>query len=80
MNLAQLLGPVVGGAIYQAGGFYLPFVAMGALQCFMGLISLIFLPKIISKLLPVCSEIVKLKNATMLFFCCDRGRTWPLRF
>ena len=32
MNFAQLLGPVVGGAIYQAGGFYLPFLTMGTLQ------------------------------------------------
>jgi hypothetical protein len=46
MNLAQLLGPAVGGAIYQAGGFYLPFVTMGCMQGSMGLISLLFLPKI----------------------------------
>ena len=32
MNFAQLLGPMVGGAIYQAGGFYLPFLTMGSLQ------------------------------------------------
>lgn len=46
MNLAQLLGPVVGGAIYQAGGFYLPFVTMGAMQGMMGFISFLLLPEI----------------------------------
>ena len=40
MNGAQLLGPLVGGAIYQAGGFYLPFVTMGSLQVLVGLISI----------------------------------------
>jgi len=45
MNIAQLLGPLVGGAIYQAGGFYLPFVTMGALQFIVGIISIFFLPQ-----------------------------------
>ena len=40
MNGAQLLGPLVGGAIYQAGGFYLPFVTMGSLQVLVGFISI----------------------------------------
>ena len=45
MNFAQLLGPSIGGAIYQAGGFYLPFVAMGSLQMLMGLLSIFCLPR-----------------------------------
>lgn len=48
MNLAQLLGPLVGGALCQAGGFYLPFVCMGALQGITGVISTIILPEISS--------------------------------
>lgn len=46
MNLAQLLGPLFGGALCQAGGFYLPFVSMGALHGLMGMLSVIFLPEI----------------------------------
>jgi len=46
MNFAQLLGPSLGGAIYQCGGFYLPFVTMGAMQCGMGLVMLCILPNI----------------------------------
>ena len=45
MNFAQLLGPVVGGAIYQAGGFYLPFLTMGLLQIVMGVICILCLPR-----------------------------------
>lgn len=48
MNFAQLLGPVVGGAIYQAGGFYLPFLTMGLLQFFMGLVCIFCLPRLSS--------------------------------
>jgi len=46
MNLGQLLGPLVGGALYQLGGFYLPFVTMGGLQALMGLVSVILLDEI----------------------------------
>jgi len=45
MNFAQLLGPVVGGAIYQAGGFYLPFLTMGTMQVCMGIVCFLFLPR-----------------------------------
>lgn len=45
MNLAQLFGPSIGGAIYGAGGFYLPFVAMGAVQVLMSMISIYLLPE-----------------------------------
>ena len=46
MNLGQLLGPLVGGALYEYGGFYLPFVTMGALQATMGLVSMVALHEI----------------------------------
>jgi len=45
MNFAQLLGPMVGGAIYQADGFYLPFLTMGSLQVFMGIVCAFCLPR-----------------------------------
>ena len=58
MNGAQLLGPLVGGAIYQAGGFYLPFVTMGSLQVLVGLISIFCLhePNYGSKLIVLVSR------------------------
>ena len=43
MNIAQLLGPLVGGALHQAGGFYLPFVTMGSLQFSVGFLALFLL-------------------------------------
>ena len=43
MNIAQLLGPLVGGALHQAGGFYLPFVTMGSLQFTVGFLALFLL-------------------------------------
>ena len=46
MNLGQLLGPLVGGALYQSGGFYLPFVTMGALQAGMGVVSMVAMKEI----------------------------------
>ena len=32
MNVAQMCGPSIGGALYGVGGFYVPFVVMGAVQ------------------------------------------------
>jgi MFS family permease len=51
MNLGQLLGPLVGGALYQSGGFYLPFLTMGALQATMGLVSMVALKEIPGKIM-----------------------------
>ena len=45
MNLAQLFGPSIGGAIYGAGGFYLPFVVMGSVQVIMSIASIYLLPE-----------------------------------
>ena len=45
MNLAQMFGPSIGGAIYGAGGFYLPFVVMGASQILMSALSIFLLPE-----------------------------------
>lgn len=44
MNLGQLLGPLLGGALYQAEGFYLPFLAMGGMQAAIGAASVLILP------------------------------------
>ena len=32
MNVAQMCGPSIGGALYGVGGFYVPFVVMGTVQ------------------------------------------------
>lgn len=44
MNLAQMFGPVVGGALYEAGGFKMPFLVMGAIQMSMSIFALALLP------------------------------------
>jgi len=44
MNFAQLLGPSLGGAIYELDGFYLPFVTMGGVQVLMGIFLILALP------------------------------------
>lgn len=44
MNIAQLAGPIAGGALYEWGGFKMPFLLMGALQSIMAFAVLPFLP------------------------------------
>ena len=45
MNVAQMCGPSIGGALYGVGGFYLPFAVMGAIQVTMSLLSIPLLPE-----------------------------------
>eukprot|EP00095_Tigriopus_kingsejongensis_P000690 maker-scaffold58_size443543-snap-gene-1.21 protein:Tk00690 transcript:maker-scaffold58_size443543-snap-gene-1.21-mRNA-1 annotation:"hypothetical protein DAPPUDRAFT_315076" len=45
MNVAQLFGPSIGGLIYGAGGFYMPFVVMGSVQVLMSIVSVPLLPQ-----------------------------------
>jgi len=44
MNVAQLAGPIVGGAMYELAGFYMPFVVMGIIQIISSIISICYLP------------------------------------
>jgi len=44
MNVAQLGGPVLGGVLYEAGGFFCPFVIMGSIQVVLSLISAFVMP------------------------------------
>lgn len=44
MNIAQLAGPIAGGALYEWGGFKTPFLLMGSLQTVMAFAVLPFLP------------------------------------
>lgn len=39
MNIAQMFGPVVGGALLEVGGFKLPFLVMGTIQILMTFLS-----------------------------------------
>lgn len=39
MNVAQMLGPVVGGALYTLGGFKMPFLVMGTIQMAMTVVA-----------------------------------------
>lgn len=45
MNVAQLAGPIIGGVLYEVGGFYMPFLVMGLIQVNIALLSLAFLPE-----------------------------------
>jgi hypothetical protein len=44
MNIAQLAGPIVGGALYEVGGFKTPFILRGGIHTIMAFIALPFLP------------------------------------
>lgn len=43
MNVAQMLGPVVGGALYTLGGFKMPFLVMGTIQMTMTFVAVGYL-------------------------------------
>jgi predicted MFS family arabinose efflux permease len=44
MNVAQLGGPALGGLMYEAGGFFCPFMIMGSIQILLSLLSVFFMP------------------------------------
>jgi len=44
LGLGTTLGPVLGGLLYQLGGFYLPFLALGSLLVLCGLLGFCILP------------------------------------
>ena len=44
MNMAQMLGPVIGGALLDAGGFKMPFLVLGSVQIAVAYLSVHFLP------------------------------------
>lgn len=44
MNIAQMAGPIVGGALLEIGGFKLPFIVMGVIQTIMAFVTYPFLP------------------------------------
>ncbi len=43
-GLGLIVGPTVGGALYQLGGFYLPFMALGCGILFAAVVTYFFLP------------------------------------
>lgn len=45
MSLAQMVGPVAGGALHEIGGFKLPFLVLGSVQITVALICIYALPK-----------------------------------
>lgn len=44
MNVAQLAGPIIGGVLYEAGGFVCPFVIMGSIQVCLAFFSVFVMP------------------------------------
>ena len=48
-HIGRLLGPLVGGVLYDVGGFYLPFLIPDVILIVVGNISVIFLPSPMAK-------------------------------
>jgi len=48
MNIGQLIGPALGGAFFQMGGYVLPFVVLGSIQCVVALLSTLVLENYIA--------------------------------
>jgi len=44
MNVTQLFGPLMGGVLHEAGGFYLPFAVMGGFQILLAFLSIFMMP------------------------------------
>jgi len=44
MNVTQLFGPLMGGVLHEAGGFYLPFTVMGGFQIGLAFLSIFLMP------------------------------------
>ena len=44
MNVTQLFGPLLGGVLHEAGGFYLPFAVMGGFQMILSPFSIFLMP------------------------------------
>ena len=44
MNVTQLFGPLMGGVLHEAGGFYLPFAVMGGFQIILAFLSVSLMP------------------------------------
>jgi len=49
VNVAQLGGPVVGGILYEVGGFFCPFVIMGCIQIVLSIASVCIIPSPVSE-------------------------------
>ena len=45
-SVGHALGPVIGGALYEAGGFALPFLLFGSAAVSCGLITLVIMPSL----------------------------------
>lgn len=45
MNLAQLGGPMLGGSLYDWGGFHTPFMVMGGVQIGIAVLALVLMPE-----------------------------------
>ncbi|XP_041361690.1 MFS-type transporter SLC18B1-like [Gigantopelta aegis] len=45
MSVGTLIGPTIGGILFQEGGYYLPFVTVGGAILVCGVVSCAFLPK-----------------------------------
>jgi len=53
-GLGFMIGPVIGGGLFELGGFTLPFVCLGSVVCIIGAVSIFLLP--VQNVLPVPRE------------------------
>lgn len=69
-GLGLMMGPAIGGALYEIGGYGLPFFIMGALVIICGITAAILMPTIkeVSKLYSG-SAVILLKNPTVVITC-----------
>lgn len=44
-GLGLIVGPMVGGALYSVGGYFLPFVVLGSVLFITALLTILILPK-----------------------------------
>ena len=57
IGLGLILGPTMGGALYQWGGFVLTFATMGAFLMLGGILVIILIPRIVDELLSTKNNI-----------------------
>jgi TM2 domain-containing membrane protein YozV len=76
MNVAQMFGPLFGGAMLGVGGFYLPFVVMGFVQILIAIINIPLLPPCIGEpaLVSIILQLIDFVGS-LLLHQCKIGRT-----
>uniref|UniRef100_T1KJ11 Major facilitator superfamily (MFS) profile domain-containing protein n=3 Tax=Tetranychus urticae TaxID=32264 RepID=T1KJ11_TETUR len=64
-GLGLIVGPTVGGALFELGGYIMPFATLGSLMLLGSLVSIILLPK--------SGDYTQSKSPSVFSFLCDAG-------